>query len=346
MIDLASIQQQLAQPETPFDRAMSDPLFNIGIAMMSSPNIGTALQQGLQTTQSMKSNRLQNQLRLLELQAQLQPESAKPTALMRHMEIAQDPNNPLAQMMQKYLFKPTGSNVTVKMPGPVAQGMEKVPGYLGEGPKEGSFWFKDPEGGQLPVLRWAKGYTPSTQEERNTAYNLESTVRAIDESIAGLEMFKQGDMQTHLGQVAAAKASESGPIMGAAWNAVVPDPVRAYNAGQERLVGPLTKSMYGGHASDKDRQNVRNSITANSQDDPTTLEVKQETLKGIKEAIYNKGEGAMSPEDLERIKDESRARVISRFSAPAPVPQTQPPASVGGVTSTGNPALDSYLGTK
>jgi len=335
MIDLNTLQQQMMQPDTPLDRAMADPLFQIGLALMSSPNIGQALQQGLKTSQALKSSKLGNQLRLAELQARMMPETAKPTALMRHMEIASDPNNPLAQMMQKYLFKPTGTSVRVSMPGPVVQGMEKLPGYLGPGPDEGTFYRMGASG--QPEIGYLPGAQEPSAEERAAAQGVDEFGRLLDQMDEDEKMFTEPS--AHIGQVAADVASDAGPIVGAAVNALTPERNQAYNVGANRVAGVVTKDISGQAATDVERRNILRQVTVKPGDADETIQRKKALRRGMQSTMAKKGRPYITVDEFNKIQAD-----VDRVQSGTAPQVNQPPASLPN--STGDAWLDSALGIK
>jgi len=335
MIDLNTLQQQMMQPETGLDRAMADPIFQIGLAMMSSPNIGQALQQGLKTSQALKISKLDNQLRLAELQARMMPETAKPTALMRHMEIASDPNNPLAQMMQKYLFKPTGTSVRVSMPGPVVQGMEKLPGYLGPGPDEGTFYRMGASG--QPEIGYLPGAQEPSAEERAAAQGVDEFGRLLDQMDEDEKMFTEPS--AHIGQVAADVASDAGPIVGAAVNALTPERNQAYNVGANRVAGVVTKDISGQAATDVERRNILRQVTVKPGDADETIQRKKALRRGMQSTMAKKGRPYITVDEFNKIQAD-----VDRVQSGTAPQVNQPPASLPN--STGDAWLDSALGIK
>jgi len=128
----AQMQQDLNQWS---ENAAGNPMFHLGAAIMSGGDMGKALTQGVALAQQMKQNRFSNNLRLIELQAKLNPGQQAPTTAERNVMTAlgtTDPANPkVAELMMKYLFKPSGSTVNVNSGQRGAQFEPNVPGFMG-----------------------------------------------------------------------------------------------------------------------------------------------------------------------------------------------------------------------
>jgi len=337
MIDLNTLQQQMMQPDTPLDRAMADPIFQIGLAMMSSPNIGQALQQGLKTSQALKSSKLGNQLRLAELQARLSPEPTKPTTLQQNLIAAGfAPGSPEFQkMMMRYMFKPSGTSVSVNMPGPVVQGMEKLPGYLGPGPDEGTFYRMGASG--QPEIGYLPGAQEPSAEERAAAQGVDEFGRLLDQMDEDEKMFTEPS--AHIGQVAADVASDAGPIVGAAVNALTPERNQAYNVRANRVAGVVTKDISGQAATDVERRNILRQVTVKPGDADETIQRKRALRRGMQSTMAKKGRPFITVDEFSQIQAD-----VDRVQSGTAPQVNQPPASLPN--STGDAWLDSALGIK
>jgi len=346
MIDLNTLQQQMMQPETGLDRAMADPIFQIGLAMMSSPNIGQALQQGLKTSQALKISKLDNQLRLAELQARMMPETAKPTALMRHMEIASDPNNPLAQMMQKYLFKPTGTSVRVSMPGPQVPRMQQVnPNFVQ--------WIdpKDPTKGYLEEsaetgLRVSQipGAQKPTEQERLAATRAESASKLN----AAMKKYEDAGMND-AALIASGVADTSGPITGyAARKAanVIDESAGEYRVPANRYVTQVVRTDTGAAMPKEEQIRYTNDLTVVGGETVGQIRRKQALRDQVDAELARRGSATIDQSSLDDIMSKTPpAAAFEPDAVPTPAPQVnQPPASLPN--STGDAWLDSALGIK